>query len=320
MNAQRIGVVFPGQGSQVIGMGQDVAAGNRRAAQLFSTASEILGYDLLELVRNAPQERLRQTQFSQPAIFATNIALYFAVGQTLRPVVSAGHSFGEFCSLTISGAVSFEDALTMVDARGKAMQLAAERTPGGMSAVLGMEASAILEVVNDVRGKTGARVALANFNAPMQTVISGDLLGVRAAGDALLAAGAKRVVPLNVSGAWHSELMEPAVAAFSRAVEAAQVSLPQFDVISNLDARPYRDVATIRKHLIASITSEVRWHDTSLALLEYGLDSLVEFGASPVLAPLAKRLPGVPPVHTVSDLAGVERFEQTLEPLVGRPA
>jgi [acyl-carrier-protein] S-malonyltransferase len=222
--------------------------------------------------------------------------------------VSAGHSFAEFCSLYAAEAIGFEDALRVVNARGLAMQRAAEVAAGGMSAVLGMDASEIRRVVDEVRASTGLRVQLANFNSPAQIVISGDLRGVQAAGDALLAAGAKRVVPLNVSGAWHSALMEPALEHFTDVVEKAPFTKPRFDVISNVDAQPYRDVAAIKKNLVLSVTNEVRWHETAERLVGYGLDLIIECGASPVLMPLMRRLPNAPEVVTVSDYAGVQKL------------
>ena len=305
----RQAAIFPGQGSQVVGMGAGVAAESPEARDLFDRAGAVLGYDLLDLQKNGPEERLRETQYSQPAIFTTNLAIYYAAGDAVHPAVSAGHSFGEICSLTIAGALSFENALRIVDERGKAMQAAAEMTPGGMSAVLGMDAQRIRDIVERVRSESDGRVQLANFNSPSQIVISGDLHAVQAAGDALLEAGAKRVVPLNVSGAWHSALMEPAVNRYAAAVDAADLQVPQFDVISNVDAKPYRDVDSIKRNLVRSITDEVRWHDTAVTLLSYGLDLVIEFGASPVLGPLMKRLPGAPEVLNVSDYAGVQKLQ-----------
>ena len=304
----RIGVVFPGQGSQTVGMGTDIAAKSSQAKDLFDRASKVLGYDLLALQREGPEEKLRETQFAQPAIFVTNVALYAAIADAISPVASAGHSFGEFCSLYAAGSLEFEDALRIVDERGKAMQGAAEIEPGGMSAVLGMDAAKIREIVDATREKTGKRVQLANFNSPSQIVISGDLEGVQAAGDAMMEAGAKRVVPLNVSGAWHSALMAPAIARFAKAVEAGKFLVPKFDVFSNVDALPYTDVATIKKNLVLSITNEVRWHDTALALIAQTLDLVVEFGASGVLGPMMKRLEGAPDVIVVSDSAGIEKL------------
>lgn len=293
-------------------MGLDVARREPAAKEIFGRAREVLGYDLLALQAEGPEEKLRHTQFSQPAIFATNIAIYRSVGRGLRPVASAGHSFGEICSLTIAGAVTFEEALQIVDERGKAMQFAADQAPGGMSAVLGLDAQKIQEVLERINLEKHLRLQLANFNSPTQIVISGDLAAVQAAGDAMVEAGAKRVVPLNVSGAWHSALMDPAVERFARAVNAGHFRIPVFSVISNVNAQPYTSVESIKHNLILSITQEVRWHETAQRLLECNLDLVVEFGANPVLAPLMRRLPNAPTVMNVSDFSGIQTLRSRL--------
>lgn len=307
----RLAVIFPGQGSQCVGMGCDVAAHSSQARAIFARASKLLGYDLLEVQRNGPEERLRETEFSQPAIFTTNLALYNAAGTTVVPIVTAGHSFAELCSLVIASSLDFDDALHIVSERGKAMQAAAQRTRGGMSAILGLEAAQVRRVLESV-GDRG-HVGLANFNSPTQIVISGELDAVTRVGQAMLDAGAKRVVPLNVSGAWHSELMEPAVGRLRAAVEAARFAVPAFDVISNVDGRPYRDVETIKANLIRSVVDEVRWHDTAERLLAYEPALVVEFGASGVLSALMKRMPQAPPTNIVSDYPGVEKLRSAIE-------
>jgi [acyl-carrier-protein] S-malonyltransferase len=310
----RIGVVFPGQGSQVVGMGALVAQAYPAAGECFRIAKGIVGYDLLAICAHGPDATLRETRYAQPAIFVTNVALRAAIGGLLEPVVSAGHSFGEFCSLEISGALSFEAALSLVTERALAMHRAAQESAGAMSAILGLESDVLRDVVAATIAAGRGRVALANFNAPGQIVISGDLAAVEAAGDAALTAGAKRVVPLNVAGAWHSDLMEPARAAFSRFVRDAPIVMPGFTVISNVDGRPYTDVMTIRDHLERSVTDEVRWHDTAVAMVGLGLDLIVEFGASAVLAPMMKRIPGAPRAITVKDPEGVEKLRAMLVP------
>jgi [acyl-carrier-protein] S-malonyltransferase len=315
----RVGVVFPGQGSQGVGMGCDVVAHDARARALFDRAASVLGYDLLALQADGPEEKLRETEYSQPAIFTTNLALYSAVGDDLAPVVSAGHSFAELCSLVVARSLEFEEALRIVSERGQAMQEAAQLARGGMSAVLGLDAARVREVLHRVRAEDAGRVALANFNSPTQIVISGDLDAVVAAGQAMLAAGAKRVVPLNVSGAWHSELMAPALERLSAAVEAAHFNLPTFDVIANVDGRPYRDIDTIKRNLIRSVVDEVRWHDTAEAMLNYELDAVVEFGAGAVLSALFRRMAAASPrkdefpaVSVVSDYEGIKKLRSTL--------
>lgn len=309
----RVGVLFPGQGSQSVGMGVDAAAHSPHARDLFERASSVLGYDVLKLQREGPEEKLRETQYSQPAIFATNVALFTAASSVLRPIVTAGHSFGEFCSLVVARSLEFEDALRIVDERGKAMQTAADCARGGMTAVLGLEPARVREIAAESRAKTGGRVQLANFNSPTQIVISGDLDAVTAASEAMLAGGAKRVVALNVSGAWHSELMDPAVERFAAAVDAGNFKIPEIDVVSNVDAEVYRDVGTIKRNLVRSIVQEVRWHDTAERVVSYGLDLVVEFGASGVLGPLMRRMNGAPKVMVVSDFAGVEKLRDAIE-------
>jgi [acyl-carrier-protein] S-malonyltransferase len=291
-------------------MGCDVAAHSPAARSTFERASELLGYDLLALQGEGPEERLRETEYSQPAIFTTNLALYNAAGKVCTPVATAGHSFAELCSLVIASSLRFEDALHIVSERGKAMQLAAARARGGMSAILGLEAAQVREILDRVRGSS--RVGLANFNSPTQIVISGEFDAVQRVGQAMLDAGAKRVVPLNVSGAWHSELMEPAVERVREAVELSRFALPAFDVISNVDGRLYRDVETIKANLIRSVVDEVRWHDTAQRLIAYEPEMIVEFGAG-VLSALMKRMPHAPPVMVVSDYAGVENLRTALE-------
>jgi [acyl-carrier-protein] S-malonyltransferase len=294
----RVGVVFPGQGSQNVGMGGDLVERFPVAADLFARAERALGYDLLRVIRDGPDETLRETRYSQPAIFTIGYALASAAGDSLGVVASAGHSFAEFCSLTLAGALTFEDAL--------AMQEAAERAPGAMSAILGLDPAAVRTAVG--QAASAGRVQLANFNAPGQIVISGDRDAVVRAGELASAAGAKRVVPLNVSGAWHSSLMDHARERFAPFVERVPLALPRFTVISNVDAEPYRDIATIRRNLVASVTSEVLWHATAERLVAENVDLIVEFGGSAVLAPLVKRVPNAPQSLHVGDPRGLEKL------------
>lgn len=312
LSAPRIGVVFPGQGSQTVGMGAGIAAASPAAAECFREASEILGYDLLALCTNGPEERLRETRFSQPAIFVVNVALARAAGDALAPAVSAGHSFAELCSLTLARAMTFETALRLVNERGAAMHRAASASHGAMAAILGLEAETLRAAVAAAVGRGAGRVQLANFNQPGQIVISGDAGAVAACGELALAAGAKRVIALNVSGAWHSELMLPAREEFAPFVAAARIEPPAFPVVSSVDAEPYADVARIRTNLVRSITDEVRWHDAALRMVATGLDLIVEFGASAVLAPMFKRVPGAPKALFAGDAAGIEKVLSSL--------
>ncbi len=233
----RMGVVFPGQGSQSVGMGGQIAERYPVARALFERAEAVLGYDVLALVHDGPEERLRETRYSQPAIFVVNYALAVAAGIETHVVASAGHSFAEFCSLTLADALDFESALELVKQRGLAMHDAAEAAPGAMSAVLALDAERLRDIVKRASFEGVGGAQLANFNAPGQIVISGDRAAVIRAGELAIEAGAKRVVPLNVSGAWHSALMRPAQARFAPYVQNARFRLPRFTVISNVDAQ-----------------------------------------------------------------------------------
>lgn len=291
-------------------MGVEVARASPLAAAVFERASRVLEYDVLALVRDGPEERLRETRFSQPAIYVTNYALAVASEHLDACVVSAGHSFGEYCSLTIAGALTFDDALALVNERALAMQDAAEQVPGGMTAILGLDVAKVKAAVDEARAV--GRVQLANFNAPGQIVVSGEIAAVQRAAELTLAAGAKRVVPLNVSGAWHSELMAPAQERFAPFVARATIVPPRFTVVSNVDARPYVDVDGIRRNLVRSLTAEVLWHETSLRLVAAGLDCVVEFGASAILSPLLRRVLNAPLVVHAGDPSGLERLRAAL--------
>jgi [acyl-carrier-protein] S-malonyltransferase len=309
----RVGVIFPGQGSQAVGMGVEVAEAFPAAMELFRNAKQVVGYDLFAICKNGPESTLLETRYAQPAIFVTNVALYAAVRDLLKPVVSAGHSFGELCSLMISNAISFEAALALVNERGLAMHRAAQHTKGAMAAVLGIEPAALRMAVAKTVTQGAGRVQLANFNAPGQIVISGDAEAVRVAGELATEAGAKRVVMLNVAGAWHSTLMDSARHDYLPKVESAPINLPSFTVISNVDAKPYADVPKIRENLVRSVTDEVLWHETAVAMVAMELDLIVEFGASAVLASMMKRIDGAPKSMSVSDVAGVKKLRSMLE-------
>lgn len=318
-----LGIVFPGQGSQMVGMGVDVARRFAASREAFEQASKLLGYDLLELCEHGSEEQLRETRVSQPAIFTTNVAIYRAVASIgLRAIVSAGHSFGEYCSLTIADALDFETALRLVNERGLAMGAAADESPGAMAAVIGFDQARVGELAAEARLRSGARVDLANLNAPLQIVVSGDVAAVEAMCDLATRAGAKRVVMLNVSGAWHSELMRPAVARFAPHVEAATMCVPSFEVIGNVDVAPYHSVEQMRRSLIASLVSRVRWHETAQAVASRKPDFIIECGASAVLAPMMRRLPDVKAdrcLH-IADSEGIAKLETLVKGEAGRSA
>jgi [acyl-carrier-protein] S-malonyltransferase len=308
------GFIFPGQGSQAVGMGEELAERCAESRACFERSSAVLGYDLLAAVRSASPDELKETRLSQPAIFTANVAIYRAVERLgLTPVVSAGHSFGEYCSLTIAGAIEYDEAIRIVNERGQAMGEAADVAPGSMAAIIGLEEPAVDEVCARAREASGARVDIGNLNTVTQIVVSGDAAAVEAACEIARELGAKRVRTLNVSGAWHSMLMQPAMPRFSRAVESAKLRLPSFAVISNVIAKPYSSVDEIRSCLLASLCARVRWHETAVALAALRPDYIIECGASEVLAPMMKRLPSIGDARVVhvADSSGLEALAAT---------
>lgn len=309
------GFIFPGQGSQAIGMGTDVAARFPQSRECFERASSVLGFDLLEKVATANALELKETRLSQPAIFTANVAIYRAVATLgLQPIVTAGHSFGEYCSLEIASAMDFDEAIRIVKERALAMGEAADLVPGAMAAIIGIEEAVVDEVCKRAREASGARVDIGNLNTLTQIVVSGDVSGVEAACELAKDAGAKRVRVLNVSGAWHSSLMQAALPRFARAIDKANIRMPAFTVMSNVIAKPYRSVEEIRSSLLASLCARVRWHEAAVALTAYKPDVIIECGASEVLTPMMKRLPniGATRVAHVADAAGLEELQSTI--------
>ena len=309
-------ILFPGQGSQTVGMGADVAQAFAASLECFERASSVLGYDLLKVCSDGPAEALRDTRVSQPAIFTTNVAIYKAVETLgLRPLVSAGHSFGEYCSLVIAGALTFEQAASLVNERGIAMGEAADSRAGGMAAIIGLGQKEVEALCERARIQGNGRVGVANLNSPKQIVVSGDHAAVDAVVELARADGAKRVVPLNVSGAWHSELMRSAAERFAVAVAGAAIAQPAFAVVSNVDAVPYESVEHIRRCLIESLCARVRWHEAALVVAACKPEFIVECGPTAVLAPMMRRLSGVDAqrcVH-VADTAGLAALGRLTE-------
>jgi len=285
--------VFPGQGSQFKGMGLELYQQSEAARALFDRADELLGFSITQIMFEGSDEELKQTNVTQPAIFIHSVARALTV-EELHPerfavAMVAGHSLGEFSSLVAAGALSFEDGLKLVAQRAAAMQKACEREPSTMAAVLGLPDATIEQICAEVAA-TGEVVVPANFNCPGQVVISGSLEGVRLAGEKLKEAGAKRVLPLAVGGAFHSPLMEPAREELASAIEATQFAQPRCPIYQNVNARPSTDVATIKANLIAQLTAPVRWTQSVEAMAADGATLFVECGPGKVLQGLVKKI------------------------------
>ncbi len=279
--------VFPGQGAQFSGMGKNLYETSDKARELFEKANEILGFRITDIMFSGSDEELKQTKVTQPAIFLHSVVLATELGESFKPEMVAGHSLGEFSALTASGALSFEDGLKLVYQRALAMQKACEANPSTMAAVLGLPDEKIEEICSAF---TNEVVVAANYNCPGQVVISGSNEGIDLACQKLLEAGAKRALKLNVGGAFHSPLMEPARLELASAIEKTPFKAPVCPVYQNVNALPQTDPEIIKINLIAQLTSPVRWTQSVLAMIADGATDFTELGPGAVLQGLIKKI------------------------------
>lgn len=278
--------IFPGQGAQFVGMGKDLYENSPLAKDLFEKANEIIGFRISDIMFAGTDEELKQTNVTQPAIFLHSVILAKVLGENFKPEMVAGHSLGEFSALVAANALSFEDGLKLVIARANAMQKACEVQPGTMAAILGLAD----EVVEQVCQGIEEVVVAANYNCPGQLVISGSVEGIDKACEQLTAAGAKRALKLNVGGAFHSPLMEPAKVELQAAIEATTVNAPICPIYQNVNAQPTTDTAVIKANLIAQLTGAVRWTQTATNMIADGGAEFVEVGPGNVLQGLVKKV------------------------------
>lgn len=287
-------VLFPGQGSQEVGMGKDFADTFPIARQTFDEADSILGYSLSTLCFEGPAEELNLTRYTQPALYVSSIAmlrvLQEKVGKSWQPMCAAGHSLGELTALTAAGSLAFADGVRLVHQRAEAMQQAGNSAPGGMVAVLGMDHDALKTLCSAVSSEVGEPLVIANDNCPGQIVISGHESILQIGMERASAAGAKRVVRLAVSIAAHSPLMQIAEVPFKAAVDSVEFQNPQFPVYTNASAQPCNNVEQLRADLSKQLTNPVRWTETIQAMLAAGVNQFVEIGSGDVLTNLVKRI------------------------------
>lgn len=281
--------VFPGQGSQFVGMGKDLYDNNEKAKELFEKANEILGFRITDIMFEGTDEELTQTKVTQPAVFLHSVISALCLGEDFAPAMVAGHSLGELSALVAAGALSFEDGVKLVSARAIAMQKACEAAPGTMAAVIGLPDEKIEEICTEV-STDGNIVVAANYNCPGQLVISGNVDAINAACEKLKAAGAKRALPLKVGGAFHSPLMQPAKEELEKAIKATTFSEPKCPVYQNVDAQPHTDPAEIQANLIAQLTSSVRWTETVNNMIADGADDFTECGPGKALQGMIGRI------------------------------
>ena len=277
--------IFPGQGSQFPGMGQDLYENSSLARYRFEQANAILGFNITNILFEGSKEDLQQTSVTQPALFLHAVILREVMGDQFQPAMVAGHSLGEFSALTAAGALSFEDGLRLVRARATAMQEACELQPGSMTAVLGLEDAAVEKICSQHEG-----VVAANFNCPGQVVISGEKKALENISAVLEAAGARRVVPLPVGGAFHSPLMEPARVSLAAAIEATTFSTPVCPVYQNVSAQAEQEAQKIKAQLIAQLTGAVRWTQTVEQMIADGAKEFIEVGPGKVLQGLVRKI------------------------------
>jgi [acyl-carrier-protein] S-malonyltransferase len=278
--------VFPGQGAQFVGMGKDLYENSELAKDLFEKANEILGFRITDLMFEGTDEDLKQTKVTQPAIFLHSVILAKTLGNHFQPNMVAGHSLGEFSALVAANAMSFEDGLKLVSIRALAMQKACEAIPSTMAAVLGMEN----EDVERICAETEGVVVAANYNCPGQLVISGEVSAVNRACEALTAAGAKRALVLQVGGAFHSPLMQPASAELKAAIDTTSINAPICPIYQNVTAKGVTNPAEIKENLIAQLTAPVRWTQTMEQMIADGATSVIEVGPGKVLQGLFKKI------------------------------
>lgn len=281
--------VFPGQGSQFVGMGKDLYDNNDKAKELFEKANEILGFRITDIMFAGTDAELTQTKVTQPAVFLHSVISALCLGEGFAPSMVAGHSLGEFSALVAAGALSFEDGLKLVYARATAMQKACEAAPGTMAAVIGLPDDKIEAVCKEC-STPGNIVVPANYNCPGQLVISGNVDAINQACEKLKAAGAKRALPLKVGGAFHSPLMQPAKEELQKAIEATEFSTPKCPVYQNVDGKPHTDAAEIKSNLIAQLTSSVRWTSSVQNMIADGADDFTECGPGKALQGMIGRI------------------------------
>ncbi len=306
---KRVAFVFPGQGSQEAGMGRDLFENFESVRQLFRNADQQLDDDLTTLMFEGPQETLTQTENAQPALLLTSAAIASVLKeQGVEPVMTAGHSLGEYSALVSAGAISLEEALPLVRLRGRLMERAFPAGKGAMAAVLGGEMETITSVLDSVNEETGEIVDAANYNCPGQLVISGTKQGIETAGEKLKENGVKRVLPLNVSGPFHSRLMKPAAEKFAEELQQANLTDARIPVYANVTAAPVTEREQIAELLVQQLYSPVRFQEIIEAMLYKELDAIVEVGNGKVLTGLVKKIHRRMKTFSVQDTESLQAF------------
>lgn len=305
---KRIAFVFPGQGAQAVGMGKDFYDSHAGARARFEQANEALGFRLTELIFQGPEEELKKTANTQPALLATSLAILEAVKELgIEPDFVAGHSLGEYCALVAADVMSFADAVRTVRARGELMERAVPSGQGGMAAVLGAERGQLAELCRSVTEESGT-VEMANVNCPGQIVVSGSAEGVRKLVERGKEAGAKRVIPLEVSGPFHSSLMSPAAEGLAAVLAGVDMRDARIPVVANVTADSVLQAEQIRRLLVDQVVSPVLWEDSVLWMIREGVETFVEIGSGSVLAGLIKKVDKNVQVVSINSREALDKF------------
>ncbi|VEG69307.1 malonyl CoA-acyl carrier protein transacylase [[Pasteurella] aerogenes] len=310
---KKFAMVFPGQGSQSVGMLAELATQFPLVEETFKQASEVLGYDLWQLVQQGPAEELNKTWQTQPALLTASVAIYRVWQQQypdLLPSVMAGHSLGEYSALVCSGALDFQDAVKLVELRGKLMQQAVPEGAGAMYAIIGLDNESIIDAC--AQAAQGEVVSAVNFNSPGQVVIAGSKAAVERAAAACKEAGAKRALPLSVSVPSHCALMKPAADQLAVALENITLKAPQTSVINNVDVKAASETDEIRTALVRQLYSPVRWTETVEKMAKEGVEVLVEIGPGKVLTGLAGRIVKTLSAGAVNDVKSLDAVKELL--------
>jgi [acyl-carrier-protein] S-malonyltransferase len=295
-------LIFPGQASQFVGMGQDVFDKYPEIQAMYSNARDILGFDIADITFNGPLEKLTETRITQPALFITSAAFFSQLPDTFEFQLVAGHSLGEYSALYAAGVLSFEDALSIVKVRAEGMQAAGEAQSGTMAAILNLSREDVEKACEQASSR--GIVQAANFNSPGQIVISGEVTAVQYAMEIAKEVGARKVVALNVSGAFHSPLMAPAIQGLQEAISQATFNQAKVPIVANVDASPTSDAQKIQSNLIEQLENPVLWEDSVETMLKEGIDEFIEVGPGRVLQGLIRR------VKRETTVAGMGTLEQ----------